>query len=271
MYLLPAQSTIGRVFSYGGGVQSNAVLVLQATGKLTSPYDAFVFANVGADSENPDTLDYVETVAKPYAAKHGIRFVEVQKMTFGKPETLYSYMYRTPKSVPIPVFFEGSGYGRRACTVNWKLDVVDAWIASQGWQYTTIGLGISVDEWHRARDTQWHARNGLNIRRMYPLLSHKLRRADCLRLVADAGLPEPPRSACWFCPFTKSNEWVELKRNNPDLFQKAIELEQHINTKRPGNETAFLHRSRRPLDQAVGDQLPMWPEWDTCDEGVCFV
>lgn len=31
-------------------------------------YHALVFANVGADSENLDTLAYIEEVAKPYAA-----------------------------------------------------------------------------------------------------------------------------------------------------------------------------------------------------------
>lgn len=41
-----------RVFSYGGGVQSTAALVLAAQGRIDFP--AFVFANVGEDSEHPD-------------------------------------------------------------------------------------------------------------------------------------------------------------------------------------------------------------------------
>ena len=35
-----------RTFSFGAGVQSTAVLVLQAEGQLPEPYDAFLFANV---------------------------------------------------------------------------------------------------------------------------------------------------------------------------------------------------------------------------------
>ena len=61
------------IFSFGGGVQSTAVLVLQAQGKLN--YDEFVFANVGDDSENPETLEYVNRYSKPFAAAHGIRLV----------------------------------------------------------------------------------------------------------------------------------------------------------------------------------------------------
>lgn len=40
-----------RVFSFGGGVQSTAVLVLSAHGVL--PYKQFIFSNVGDDSEHP--------------------------------------------------------------------------------------------------------------------------------------------------------------------------------------------------------------------------
>lgn len=44
-----------RVISYGGGVQSTAMIVLAAQGKLGPVTDA-IFANVGDDSEHPQTL-----------------------------------------------------------------------------------------------------------------------------------------------------------------------------------------------------------------------
>ena len=70
-------ATVKRYFSFGGGVQSTAVLVLAAQGRVQ--YDAFLFSNVGNDSENPATIAYVENVAKPFAAAHGIELVELQK------------------------------------------------------------------------------------------------------------------------------------------------------------------------------------------------
>src|SRR5690348_2960939 len=54
-----------KIFSYGGGVQSTAALVLAAQGRLD--YRTFVFCHVGADSENPETLSYVCEVARPFA------------------------------------------------------------------------------------------------------------------------------------------------------------------------------------------------------------
>ena len=47
-----------RVISYGGGVQSPALLVMAARGEL-GKVDAALFCNVGDDSEHPETLEYV--------------------------------------------------------------------------------------------------------------------------------------------------------------------------------------------------------------------
>ena len=52
------------VISYGGGVQSTALVVLAATGRL-GKVDAALFSNVGDDSEEPATLRYVRMVSDP--------------------------------------------------------------------------------------------------------------------------------------------------------------------------------------------------------------
>lgn len=269
-----------RLFSFGGGVQSTAVMVLQAERGLFD-YDAFVFANVGEDSENPATLEFVNTHMKPYAAAHGLRFVELRKTTYGKPETLLAYMDRTKRSIPIPARMGGNGApGNRACTADFKIAVVDKWTKAEGYTHATVGLGISLDEFHRARDTQWHdaqgkKKFGFTKKREYPLIQLRLRRADCQQIIAHAGLPTPPKSSCWFCPFHRPGEWIEMKREDPDLFQAAVELERRLWNKREllGRDRLFLHPSLRPLDQAVGDQLPMFPDWemDFCESGYCMV
>ena len=64
------------VFSFGGGVQSTAALVLAARRELRA--EVFIFADVGEDSENPDTIAYMREVALPYADRHGVPFVTVR-------------------------------------------------------------------------------------------------------------------------------------------------------------------------------------------------
>ncbi|MGI5401976.1 hypothetical protein ACQEVG_21530 [Streptomyces sp. CA-135486] len=52
---------------YGGGVHSTALLVLTAQGHI--PYDAFLFAKVGDDSEHPARCPSTTTVcANPAGA-----------------------------------------------------------------------------------------------------------------------------------------------------------------------------------------------------------
>lgn len=276
---LSARAQTARVFSYGGGVQSNAVLVLQAQGKLRNPYDVFVFANVGADSENPETLEYVENVAKPFAAKHGIELVEVQKTTRGEPDTVVQALRRQQRSILIPVRMSHNGKpGNRNCTQTFKIEVVDKWISSHGTQFVTIGIGISLDEFGRMRDVHWHdpRRYGtFKRRRDYPLIDLRLKRKECAQAIIDAGLPLPPRSSCFFCPYKRPEEWIDLRRDDPPLFEIAADLETLTNERRAllGRDPVYFHPALVPLKQAVGVQPKLFPAWiyDRCDEGVCDV
>ena len=74
-----------RSFSFGGGWQSVAAMVLTAQGVLD--FDVFLFANVGDDSEHPGTLAYFHQYAAPFAKAHGIELVELHKVVKGTGET----------------------------------------------------------------------------------------------------------------------------------------------------------------------------------------
>lgn len=259
-----------RVFSFGGGVQSVAVLVLAAQGKVQ--YDHFLFANVGHDSENPDTLRYVEQVANPYAAQHGIDLIELHRTKRnGQPETLYEHVAGNARSVIIPVRMSNGAPGNRGCTSDFKVKVIAKWLkehgASKG-QPAVTGLGISTDEAQRARKESGIAWQVLE----YPLLQLGLSRRDCMALIADAGLPVPPKSACFFCPYKRKAEWQEMRRTQPELFEKAVALERRINEKRKeiGKDDVYLHPSLYPLEQVVGIQQPLFEDKD-CDSGYCFL
>ena len=79
-------------YSNGGGVQSTAMLCLVASGDL--PPGPFLFANVGADSEHPDTLAYIANHARPFAAAHGIEMVELHKARKGERDTVRQALER---------------------------------------------------------------------------------------------------------------------------------------------------------------------------------
>lgn len=269
-----------RAFSYGGGVQSTAALVLAATGRID--FRIFLFSNVGADSEDPATLDYVNDYAKPYAAKHGIELHELHRVRIrgqaaGKVETLYGRLARDgSRSLPIPVRMSNGAPGTRSCTTTYKIEVIGQWLRAHGASEiskATVGVGISLDEIHRV-----NARKAMPYETVsYPLLDHDppLRRLDCERIIRSAGLPVPPKSACWFCPFHRPQVWAEMRRDRPDLFERACGLEDLLNDRRDelGKDHVYLTRFNQPLRDAVPEaqeMLPMLDDGPHCDNGWCM-
>lgn len=265
-----------RSFSFGGGVQSTAALVLAAEGRIDFPL--FLFSNVGDDSENPATLKYVEEYAKPYAADHGIELVELDRVMVrsGEHRTLWGELTREgSKSLKIPVRMSNGAPGTRSCTADYKIKVIGRELKRRGATAenpATIGIGISVDEIHRAnnRITEPHERI------VYPLLDLGLRRTDCARVIRAGGLPVPPKSSCFFCPFHRPETWHDMRREQPAEFEKACQLEDLLNERRDelGKDHVFLTRFNKPLRDAIPDGvdlLPMFDETDgNCDSGYCF-
>jgi hypothetical protein len=266
-----------RVVSFGGGVQSTALLVLAAQERID--FKTFLFANVGSDSENPATLRYVHDVALPYAEAHGLAVHEVKRVRRdGTPETLYGRLTRPgSRSLPIPVRMPDTGApGRRTCTTDFKIAPIGAWLRAYGASRqdpAVVAIGFSTDEIHRCNRK---AAQPYEIPD-YPLIDLGLSRAACAATIARAGLPVPPRSACWFCPYKRPASWAEARRDMPELFWRAVELERLLNDRRDrlGRDRVYLTRFGRPLDQAIAMAQPsLFPAGadgpETCDQGQCW-
>jgi hypothetical protein len=263
-----------RTFSYGGGVQSTAVLVLAAQGKVQ--YDHFLFANVGEDSEHPDTLKYFKNVAMPFAEQHGIDLQEVRKYRNNKLDTLRTLVMENNRDIPIPAYLESGAPGNRKCTERFKIRVIDRWVKDNrnGNNKYTVGLGISTDEMQRARSKEpAEVYKGLWKEIEYPLLDLRISRNDCRKIITGAGLPIPPKSSCYFCPFHNDLFWHELKQNHPEQFEDAVKIEKHLQAKREkiGKDTVYLHRKLKPLDKVIPDQPFLFNlDEDSCESGYCF-
>lgn len=267
-----------RVISYGGGVQSTALLVLATQGRI-GHVDAALFANVGDDSEHPATLDYVRDVAVPFGEKHGIPVHELRR-TRANGDTVDLYDLITDperRSHVIPVRLGRSGMpGGRACTADFKVKVVTRWLKARGASDDTPVtrlIGISTDEVHRVNA----GKSERGEVREYPLIGLGLNRSACIQIIADAGLPVPPKSACWFCPFHSTEAWRTMRRDEPDLFDRAADLEDELRAKsiRNGQGPVWLSTALIPLRDAITeaqDTLPFdGPDMDECDSGVCWV
>jgi PP-loop superfamily ATP-utilizing enzyme len=263
-----------RTVSYGGGVQSTALLVLAAQGVID--FRTFLFANVGDDSEHPATIRYVREVAKPYAEAHGIELHELHRVKRdGSTETLWERLTREgSRSLPIPVRMSNGAPGTRSCTADFKIRVIGKWLRAHGATKddpAVVAIGISVDEIHRANNRRREAHEEV----VYPLLDLGHRRVECQRIIHAAGLPVPSKSACFFCPFHRRSVWTTQKITEPELFEKSCQLEETLNERRAvlGKDPVYLTDYGRPLRTLVPDGVQMLPldEADVgCDSGWCM-
>jgi hypothetical protein len=267
-----------RVISYGGGVQSTALVVLATQGKI-GHVDAALFANVGDDSEHPNTVRYVREVAIPWAAERGLKVHELKKTTRGRGlETLYGRLSREgSRSVPIPVRMSDTGApGTRSCTADFKIRVIAKWLKAHGVSGENparVLIGFSTDECHRVSNR----RASDDETPEHPLLDLNMHREDCKRLIERAGLPVPPKSACYFCPFHRPTVWARMRRDEPDLFWKSVALERLLNERRDTlkRDHVYLTRFGKPLDEAIQEEQPeldfgTGPGAESCDEGYCW-
>jgi hypothetical protein len=249
-----------RVVSFGGGVQSVGLLVLAA--QRVIDYSTFLFANVGDDSENPKTVRYLYDVARPFARTHGLEIHELRRIPTrghfaGRVETLYGRM-------------------TRACTADFKIRPIGKWLRANGASRhnpATVAIGFSIDEIHRCNRKKAQPYEVPD----YPLIDLGMSRTDCEEIIKRAGLPVPPKSACWFCPFRRPASWAEARRDEPELFWRAVELERTLNRRRDelGKDHVYLTRFGRPLEDAIPEAPPTpdQPATDgpeACDEGHCW-
>lgn len=254
-------------------MQSTACLVLAAQKKI--PYRTFIFANVGDKAENPQTLKYIANILRPFAETHDIQWIEICKPETTECSDLFDELYRPTKGIRIPVHLPGSGPINRDCTSGWKIRPIAKWIKANA-PGCILGKGISTDEPHRATPS----RENDGYTSAYPLIELGISRNDCLKIAAEAGLPQPPKSSCWFCPYKTTEQWTTMRRNDPDLFEKAIFLEKHLQDKREsaGKDSCYLSsigaRRGRSLGDVIPDQLGLFPEWideqDGCESGYCM-
>lgn len=135
----------------------------------------------------------------------------------------------------------------------------------------TQWLGISWDEMQRMKDSResW-------IKHRWPLIEKRMTRMHCLEYMKSHGYPEPPRSACTFCPFHSNTEWRNLRDNHPEEFADAVKFEIDMQEAAKRDETLraipFLHASCTPLDQVdfTDPHHAQYSLLDECD-GMCGV
>lgn len=187
------------VVSYGAGTNSTAMLVgLHERGERP---DVILFADTGG--ERPETYRHRDTVS---GWCESVGFPRI--VTVSEAETLEDNCLRR-NALP------GIAYGFKSCSDHYKIRPQKRWLKAQGITAPWFWVGIDAGEAHRAK---YEATR-------YPLIEWDWGREECIKAIASAGLPQPGKSACFFCPSSRRPEILELKRTHPELLARAMAME----------------------------------------------
>jgi len=266
-YFEPPSPTKYNVLNLGAGVQSSCLALMAAKGEIGPMPDFAVFADTQAEPTNVYTwLDWLETqLPFPiYRVTKGNLTKEILKIRV-KEKSIYSDKPMTYLKLNIPVYgVTPNGELRnamgRACTYDYKVIPILKEIRKRceikhGQKETTVTqwLGISYDEMQRMKlpSNPW-------TQHRWPLIEKRMTRAHCKQWMQKNGYPEPPRSACYYCPFHSDDEWRRLKKDDPVHFQKAVEFDatyRRLQNENPGGLRieVYLHKSCKPLGEVDFD------------------
>lgn len=217
------------VVSYGGGTNSTAMLIAMAL-KGIKP-DLILFADTGG--ELPETYEWVNTFSDWLESQGfpGVEWVKYSQAGTSRQKFTYSTL---EEECLVKSLLPAKAYGSSNCSMKWKIQPVqkrtklyckDKNIKSMPRQLVGIHTGEMsrlLDKTGKMRDLVWEG-----IRQEYPLVEWGLNQENCNALIKSVGLPVPSKSSCFFCPNRKISEIIELKEKHPDLYQRAIYIEQN--------------------------------------------
>jgi 3'-phosphoadenosine 5'-phosphosulfate sulfotransferase (PAPS reductase)/FAD synthetase len=211
---------------YGGGTDSTAMLIEMVNNN--ERIDLITFADTGA--ELPHTYDMVIYMHR-WLMKKGYPGINVVKYSTraGDEETLEESVI---KNLTVPSL----AFGWHTCSIRFKITpqvrfaktlplFQEAW-ASGMRVVRCIGYDFGAADSRRVEKSTTQFPDMDEYQNRYPLREWKWTREKCREVIAANGFPDPGKSSCYFCPARKKHEIHDMKINNPDYYQKALDIEE---------------------------------------------
>ncbi len=188
-----------------GGKDSSALAVYM---RERVPAMEYFFCDTGA--ELPETYEYLTrlevTLGKP-----------IERLNAQRGFDHWFEVYRG--ALPSPQM--------RWCTKQMKIHPIEAWVADDP---VVSYVAIRADESNR----KGYISTKPNIETVLPFVDDGIDHDGVMRILEDAGIGLPSyyewrtRSGCYFCFYQRKAEWVGLADRHPDLFERAVAIEQKV-------------------------------------------
>lgn len=207
--------------NFGGGANSTALVI--SCFQLGHRPDWILFCDTG--SEKPETYAAIDRL-RAWVDERGFTPISITRWDRQEPlengatfESLEDYSLRTR-------YMPSKAYGLAGCSDKYKTQPAERWRRERGFERTVYALGYDAGETRRVTRPKCARREGVYEEPWYPLFAWGITRKDCNAIIANAGLPPVPKSACFFCPNMKPHEWRALSVTHPELFARALEIER---------------------------------------------
>jgi len=109
-------------------------------------------------------------------------------------------------------------------------------------------VAIRADEQNR----KGYVASKPNIEARFPFIEEGIDHDGVLRILEEAGVGLPEyyswrtRSGCYFCFFQRKAEWVGLADKHPDLFERAVAIENKVLTSAGASgDASYEHQGAR--------------------------
>lgn len=261
------------VKAYGMGVDSTACLVGMAQ-RGWRP-DRILFADTGAEKQ--ETYDF-EPVMQDWLAREG--FPPIETVCYVPKDFLnWPPYYTLEQNCLTNGTLPGISFGPASCSVKWKHApqhaAVKTWRPAQeawgnGGRVIKL-IGFDAGPRDRVRSYSSNPKDAHLYDYRTPLIEWGWDREECKRQIADAGLPVPPKSSCYFCLAMKPDEVAAL---TPRYWRRIVRMEARAHPRlrtteglwrrrvkgcrgavaRPGSMTEFI-REKRLLPPEEVDEI----------------
>ena len=242
-----------RVLSLGAGVQSTTLALMIEKGEIPM-VDCAIFADTGGEPK--EVYKHLEWLKKQLSYPvHVVQWRNLKEDIINASQGKY-------KGFVAPFYTVNPDTGKkgilmRQCTADYKIKPVviktrELMGYSKGqrvdlkkWRVENI-MGISTDEMQRIKP------NPLKyITNVYPLIEKDISRRQCFDWMKKNNYPEPPRSACTFCPYHSNEEWIRVKKNKEE-WEEVVKMDHMLRSYKgplPLKGTLYLHGDCKPIDE----------------------
>lgn len=222
-----------------GGKDSSALAIHL---RFRVPTMEYFFCDTGA--ELPETYEYLNRL----------------EATLGKPivrlnaERGFDHWFEVFRgALPSPQM--------RWCTRNMKIRPIEDWVGDAP---VVSYVAIRSDEANR----KGYVSTKPNITTVFPFVEEDIDHAGVMKILDEAGVGLPTyyewrtRSGCYFCFYQRKAEWVGLADRHPELFDRAVAIEQKV------LQDAGVSGSADFRDQAMQGRAYTWSQGETLLELV---